>query len=50
MANIKYVLDFCLNLLNIRLSFPPFSFTLYQFFLAMLVMAIVVSFVLRILG
>ena len=50
MANIKYVLNFCIDLLNTRLSFSPFSFTIYQYFLAMLVMAVVVSFVLKIIG
>lgn len=50
MANIKYVLDFCIDLFNTRLSFPPFSFTLYQYFLALLVMAVVVFFVHKIIG
>lgn len=50
MDNLRTVFNYTLNLLNTRLTFAPYSFTVYQYFLALLIMAIVVAFVRKILG
>lgn len=46
MENIKTVLMFSYGLLQTELHFAPFSFTIWQFMLAVLVLSIVVDFVL----
>ena len=44
MDSIRSVLLFCVKLLNTRLSFSPFSFTVYQYFLALAVLGLAVWF------
>ena len=48
MDNILYVLSFCTNLLNTRLTFSPFSFTILQVLISLFALRIVVDFVIKI--
>lgn len=43
MDNIIYVMNFSFNLLNTRLTFAPFSFTIWQYFIAVLVLGLAVD-------
>lgn len=50
MSNIKLVIDFCILILNTKLSFPPYSFTILQAFIAFAIIGILVLFVRNILN
>jgi len=50
MNNIKLVIDFCVRLLNTRISFPPYSFTFMQVFLATFILAIAFMFLRKLLS
>ncbi len=45
MADIKLLIDFAVKLLNTRLTFAPFSFTIMQALLGTLALGLVISFV-----
>lgn len=45
MSNIKLVLDLCIRMMNTRLTFSPYSFTILQAFIAMAVLGIIFAFV-----
>lgn len=50
MSNIKLVIDFCIKIMNTRLTFSPYSFTVLQAFIAILVLSIIINFVVRLLN
>lgn len=43
MSNLIYVLNFCYKLFQYRLSFPPFSFTIWQALVGLVILGIVIS-------
>lgn len=45
MQDIKSVIECCIKLLNTKLTFAPYSFTIMQAFLAMACLSVVVWFV-----
>lgn len=45
MSDFKSVIDFCISLLNTRISFDSFSFTFGQCWLGLACLAIVIGFV-----
>lgn len=44
MNNITYILNYCYGLLQIRLNFTPFSFTVWQAMIALFLLGIAVDF------
>ena len=50
MTDIKNVINFVYELLQLRVSFSPFSFTLWQYFLALFMAALAVWFFKHILS
>lgn len=49
MANIEAVLRTVIKMFDTRLYFNPFSFTIWQYFLSLLILSIVIYFVVRVL-
>lgn len=47
MSDIKKVMDVCIEILNYRLTFEPYSFTISQFLLGLAALAAVIYFVSR---
>lgn len=45
MQNIIYVFNTVLKFASVKLSFPPFSFTILQFFICLAVASIIVYFI-----
>lgn len=50
MANIKLVIITVIRFMNVRLDFNPFSFTILQALVALLVLGIIISFVRKLLS
>lgn len=47
MEGIKLVIEMCVNLLNTRLTFSPFSFTIMQCLIGCACLAVVINFLHR---
>lgn len=45
MNDIKLVIEICIKVLNTRLTFAPYSFTIMQAFLAIACLAIIINFI-----
>ena len=50
MSNLKLVFDIVFYILNTTLYFPPFSFTIWQFFVAVGLLSIVISAIIKVFG
>lgn len=45
MTDINYVIDFCISILNTRITIEPFSFTFSQVWLGIACLAVVIGFI-----
>lgn len=50
MSDIKLLINACLSILNTKLTFAPYSFTILQAFIALAVLSIIIYFVQKILS